>query len=302
MNIFGVMAGFVLASELGEWGAKVIAGSDGKTGRSAEWWGTATRVMMAALIVMGTVALATGRRPATNGWPFAIGLRETPSILAHDAARFAGRPGMPMRCLAIGLDQAAVYLYHNSPERKPFMDPRLEVATKATFETFLSLDKAMNEGRPGWSERVERMGGPSILLNHGGAEATLLDDPRWRCVYFDAVASVFLPSRRKDLEAPYPTIDFAARYFMASRGEHAARGLDDALGESRGLLGIGYSLPANGVLTWTQRFSMLLLAGARAREALAVSGGDADAWLALGCALWYPPENVTSHTAGPAEA
>ncbi len=228
VNVFGVMAGFVIASGLGEWAAKVIAGSTGAAGRRREWWGLATRAVMATLIVMGTVAAATGRLPTTDGWPFALGLRETPSIFAHDAARFAGRPGMPMRGLAFDLTQAAVYLYHNSPERKPFMDPRLEVATKATFETYIWLEKAMNEGRSGWSELVERMGAPSILLGHTkefGAEATLLVDPRWRCVYFDAVASVFLASRRKDLEALYPTIDFAARHFLARRGDRAAQGL-----------------------------------------------------------------------------
>ena len=61
VNIFGVMAGFVLASGLGEWAAKVIAGSTGAAVRRREWWGLATRVVMAALIVMGTVAAATGR-------------------------------------------------------------------------------------------------------------------------------------------------------------------------------------------------------------------------------------------------
>jgi tetratricopeptide (TPR) repeat protein len=304
VNIFGIMAGFVLASGLGEWTAKVIAGSTGTSVRRREWWGLATRAVMAALIMMGTVAVATGRLTTSNGWPFALGLRETPSIFAHEAARFAGRPGMPLRCLAFGLDQAAVFLYHNSPERKPFMDPRLEVASTTTFENYLWLEKAMIEGRPGWSEPVERMGGPSILLDHNtrfGAEATLLSDPRWRCVYFDAVASVFLPSRRKELDASYPTIDFAARYFLARRGDHTARRLDEALGESLGLVRMAQALPANGTVTWTQRLPILLLAGARAREALTVSPGAARGWLALGCALWYPPENATLQPAGPAE-
>jgi tetratricopeptide (TPR) repeat protein len=305
VNLFGVMAGFVLASGLGEWTAKVVAGSTEAARRRREWWGLATRVVMAALIVTGTVAAATGRLPTTNRWPLALGLRETPSIFAHEAARFAGRPGMPMRGLAFDLTQAAVYLYHNSPERKPFMDPRLEVATKATFETYFWLHKAMNEGRPGWSELVERMGGPSILLDHTtafGAEATLLADPRWRCVYFDAVASVFLTSRRKDLEASYPTIDFAARHFLARRGDHAARRLDEAFGESRGLVLMGYSLPTKGAVMWTQRLPVLLLAGAQAREALAISSGEARGWLAFGSAVWYLSQDLTSHPAGPAEA
>ena len=52
---------------------------------------------------------------------------------------------------------AAVLMYHNAPERKTFMDPRLEVASTATFETYVWLDKAISEGRPD-VHRVERMG------------------------------------------------------------------------------------------------------------------------------------------------
>lgn len=212
---------------------------------------------------------------------------------------------MPVRGLAFDLTQSAVYLYHNSPQRKPFMDPRLEVATKATFETYFWLHKAMNEGRSGWSEVVERMGDPLILLDHTkefGAEATLLADLRWRCVYFDAVASVFLASRREDLEAPYPTIDFAARHFLARRRDHATRGWDQAFGESRGLVLMGYTLQTKGAMTCMQRLPIFLLAGARAREALAISSGEARGWLALGSALWYLSEDLTSQPAGPAEA
>ena len=57
-----------------------------------------------------------------------------------------------------------------------------------------------------------------------------------------------------------------------------------------------------GRLTWTQRLPILLLAGARAREALAISSGEARGWLALGSALWSLSEDLTSHPAGPAEA
>ncbi len=269
VNIFGLMAGFVLASQLGEWAAKVRTANTGQSRQRAEPWGLATRVVTAALIMLGTLGAATGRLPAPLAWPFTLGFRETPSIYAHDAARFAGRPGMPMRCLALGLDQAAVFLYHNAPERKPFMDPRLEVASRSTFETYLWLDKALNDSRPGWSEPVERMGGPSILLDHNKrfwAEATLLADPRWRCVYFDAVASVFLPSRRKDLETPYPTIDFAARFFLARTGDRAASEVYDPAGESLGLVCLGYALATNGAMPWMQRLPIFLLAGPAPRS------------------------------------
>ena len=93
------------------------------------------------------------------------------------------------------LGQAGVYLFHNGPQRKLFIDGRLEVPGRETFETYVRLENMLNEGRHGWAEPVRRMGDPLILLGHAkefGAEATLLTDPAWRCIYFDAVASVFV--------------------------------------------------------------------------------------------------------------
>jgi tetratricopeptide (TPR) repeat protein len=304
INIFGVIAGFVLASEFGEWAADWIESQKESACPTGKWWGLAARGTLAAIVLAATVAAATDRLPSAVAWPFPLGLRESPRVLAHDAARFAGQAGMPLRCLAFGLDPAAVFLYHNAPERKPFMDPRLEVASKATFETYLWLDKAMIEGRPGWSEPVERMGEPSILLDHNkrfGSEATLLADTRWRCVYFDAVASVFVPSRRTDLEAAYPTIDFAARFFHEQPGMRREPGPNGQIEEALGLVCLGHALPAQGALTWTQRLPILLQASARARAAIAVRPENAKGWLALACGLLFTPESVTSRAAGPAD-
>jgi tetratricopeptide (TPR) repeat protein len=163
----------------------------------------------------------------------------------------------------------------------------------------------MSEGRPSWSDRVERLGVPLILLDHNNqfaAEATLLAEPRWRCVFFDEVASVFLDGRRNDLEAPYPTIDFAARHFLARPEERAARGLAEAFSESRGYAGVGAALAARETATWSQRAPILLLAGARAREALAIRSNEAKVWMTLGSALWSLSEDLAPGPAGPAQA
>ena len=99
-NIFGLIAGFVLASGLGDWAAKVFARGSETVSWQREWCGAATRVVMAGLIAIGAVRAAAGQLATTGGRPFALGLRETPSTFAHEASRFAGRPGMPMRaCL-----------------------------------------------------------------------------------------------------------------------------------------------------------------------------------------------------------
>ena len=117
--------------------------------------------------------------------------------------------------LVFDLGQAAVYLFHNGPERKIFMDGRLEIPSRETFQTYVRLENILNEGRHGWAEPVGRMGDPLILLDHEkefGAEATILSDPEWRCIYFDAVASVFL-SRCRGLETSFPSVDFVMRHF-----------------------------------------------------------------------------------------
>ena len=79
----------------------------------------------------------------------------------HEAALFAGRPGMPERRLALDLRQAGVYLFHNGPERKLYIDGRLEVPSRQTFQTFVRLSSLLREGRPGWAEAVERTGRPA---------------------------------------------------------------------------------------------------------------------------------------------
>ena len=68
VNIFGLIAGFVLASGLGDWAAKVFARGSGTVGRRREWWGAATRVVMAGLIAIGDRRV---RLPAN--WPRQVG-------------------------------------------------------------------------------------------------------------------------------------------------------------------------------------------------------------------------------------
>ena len=100
---------------------------------------------------------------------------------AHEAARFAGRPGLPDHALVFSLTQAGVYLFHNGPDRKPFLDGRLEVPSRATFEAYVRLNQQLATGGQEWSDVLRQMGDPLILLDHDRnfrGEATLLVDPR----------------------------------------------------------------------------------------------------------------------------
>jgi hypothetical protein len=261
-----------------QWIARLEAGSRG-TG-AAIGVDCAAGAVLASILWLAMIAAAAGWFSPVMWGLFPMGLHERPLTFAHAAARFAARPGMPERALVLELAQASVYLFHNAPERKPFIDPRLEVPSRTTFETYVRLDQWMNLGHPGWSEVIGRMGNPLILLDHAkshGAEATLLIDPRWHCVYYDAVASVFLPRSRTDLEPLYPTIDFAARHFQGtSVGRGAIDGLE-ARGEARGLFLMGWALLPRKDATWTYRIPVLLVAGDRGREALTARPDDARA-------------------------
>ena len=123
---------------------------------------------------------------------------------------------MPDRALVFDVGQTGVYLYHNGPDRKLFMDSRLEIPSLETFRTYISLEQWLQHGDARWTEAVRRMGDPLILIAHeenADAVATLLADRGWRCVWFDPVAAVFLPDHDSQLKSVYPTVDFAARYF-----------------------------------------------------------------------------------------
>jgi tetratricopeptide (TPR) repeat protein len=303
-SFFALVSGFVIARNFNDWIARLGAGHNETQTRVAIRIDRALGAVLTSLLWLAIVAAAAGWWSPVKWGLFPMGLRERPLTFAHAAARFAGRPGMPGHALVFELAQAAVYLFHNAPERRPFIDPRLEVPTQKTFETYVQLDHWLNVGHPAWSEVIGRMGNPLILLDHAkncGAEATLLIDPRWRCVHFDAVASVFLPRSRADLEPLYPTIDFAGRHFQRTALAGVTGDADEGRGEARGLVLIGLALVRRKDATWMHRIPVLLLASDRARAAVARAPADARAWLALGDALWSQAPDLLNRPSGPVE-
>jgi hypothetical protein len=87
-------------------------------------------------------------------------------LFPHDAIQFAGREGMPDRALVCGLEQSNVYVYHNGPARKTYMDARLEVPSLATFQNYLTIEKLLSEGDPHWADAVARLDNPLVILAH----------------------------------------------------------------------------------------------------------------------------------------
>ena len=272
MSLFGLAAGFVTTRNLGEWAAELMVEPPAQNRRSIVPWvkEVTPRVVIAGVAGLLIFTIVSGRTFGGAGEPQRLGLRERPLLYAHDAARFAAAPGLPDRALAFDLTQASVYVFHNGPERKIFMDGRLEIPTRETFQTYVRLENMLNEGRQSWAERIHRMGDPLIVLDHKkefGAEATLLRDPEWRCVYYDAVASVFL-SRRRGLETSFPSVDFLNRHFHDPEWQ-AIPPIPWGLAEAKGLLDLGSALQYRDRLTGPLPLSLRLLACDRFRQAIA---------------------------------
>jgi hypothetical protein len=311
ISLFALVAGFVLAWNLGEWGAELrpSAQLDLSARRMVSVYPTRLAMPVVLCVLAGVLlfTIISNRlfRDADDERQF--GAFASPLAYAHDAARFAGRAGLPERALAFSLRQASIYTFHNGPQRKVFIDCQNEVHVRDTFERYVRLDHLLNEGRTGWSEALHEMGEPLILLDHEknfGAEATLLVHPDWRCVYYDAIASVFISSRQRELEASVPTVDFAARHF-SDPVWRAVSPVPWGLAEAKALLKLCSQLPsrmpAGPTAGWSLRFSLMLLASDRIRQAMCSQTAVAAAWTLLGNCHWNMAPDLTVPPPGPRE-
>jgi len=164
--------------------------------RPRDWNGLAL-VGVASLVLF----VLSGGLYAWAGEGRTVGFGERPNWFAHDACRFIGRSG-PERIVAFNLGQAAVCMVHASPTHKLFMDPRLEVNSVETFERYLAGLRRLWRGQPDWEAplgidyaRADDL--PALLIERGvlaRAADMLARDPRWRRVFADPVATVFVPS------------------------------------------------------------------------------------------------------------
>jgi hypothetical protein len=116
----------------------------------------------------------------------------------HDAARFAGQPGFPARAFVASPGSAAVFIFHNGPERKVFIDGRLEVATRRTIQDYEMILGAMYRADASWQSALVSEQGelPVVVLDTRLASRAILgmlQTPGWRLVYFDRIGAVFLP-------------------------------------------------------------------------------------------------------------
>jgi tetratricopeptide (TPR) repeat protein len=296
---FALVGGTLLAWNFGEWATELTALC--RPGRMRVALGWALRAGLAGGLAAWVAVLLADRYYVHTGEPRHFAFREQPLEFAHDAATFAGRRGMPDRALIYDVGQAGVYVWHNAPRCKPFIDGRFEMPDRQTFETYVKVEQWMADGDPRWESAVAAMGDPLLLLEHQHhypAEARLLMHPRWRCVYYDALASVFV---RRGAAADFPTLDSARRHFRdpAAPPVPAVRGA--ALREQRALFQLAASLPPTPAAGWRWRVPVLLAGLDLARLALEEEPTSAEAWVLLGGCCWRLDPDLTTPPPAPAE-
>ena len=220
------------------------------------------RSALACLLAAWLAAIGSGAWNEHVASGHRLGLGEMAGEFAHGAARFAGREGLPDRAIAFDLGMASLYVYHNGPDKKIFMDPRLEVPSLETFNNYVAIDDSLHGRGDAWRTALEPLGRPLVLLDHRShamGEALLLTDGDWRCIYFDPLASVFVSGRSDVSQREFPAVDIARRHFAAGE-EPAADGKFAARLEGEALIRLGSELCPRPSVAWSWRIPAQWLA------------------------------------------
>jgi tetratricopeptide (TPR) repeat protein len=207
---FAAVVGTLTAWNVGEWVA-AIRERDPNVGRF---------LMLPRLAALGTigaafVAVVSGAFYALAGEGRTVAFGEEPLWYPYEAIEFAGQLGMPTRFLSFHDGYAALYEHEHGPERKVYVDARLEVIGPALYERYTELRRRIVEDAPGWARALDEIGRPAVLVGHVDnvvVGATLLNSPGWRCVWFDSIAAVFVHEAYTGVVQAH-TVDFAARHF-----------------------------------------------------------------------------------------
>lgn len=203
-NIFSLISGFVACENFAE---AVLVPIARKTNRSetpnnsllyTKWMAGLTSVL-SILVVTGiwndgiwidgnwNIPIGEKNKP--------FGLGEASNWFIHDAAKFAAQEGFPKRAFVANIGQAEVYVYHNGPDHKVFMDARLEVCSQQTFMQLNDALLAMQTGSSRWLNEYREDEIPVVILDSRTVRQAIngmLITPFWRLVFADRSAAVFL--------------------------------------------------------------------------------------------------------------
>ncbi len=156
-----------------------------------------------------------------------------------------------------------------------------------------------------WDDDVLRLGDPLILIGHEGwteAEATVLAHPRWRCVYFDEIASVFVPRRGPSSSPGIPDVNFAASHENGPASAPSPEERDRAAIEVQAILRLSPALRRRGGDPWRSRIPMLIGASDRVRGQLSGESSDPTPWRLLGLIAWELVPDLTRPPPGPTDS
>ena len=207
-NIFAFVSGFIACENLNEAFAAPAQVPNARSRLHATW---AMIVVVAGLIV----TVITGIWAQIGEANKRFGLGQAPDWFIHDASLFAGGPGFPQRALVANNGQAAVYIYHNAPDRLVFLDGRLEVCSLETFKAYNSIHAAMAQGNPVWQTIFQQNEGelPIVILDSHYSLLQIrgmLTTKGWRLVFADRTAAVFLDDEQAD-KLSLPKIELPTR-------------------------------------------------------------------------------------------
>ncbi len=219
---FAAVVGTLTAWNFGEWAGAVRRFRDrtepqtasGSIGQAGTNW---------LLPRLSTIAVVSGLFVfVVGGWFYdlcgekrTVGLGEEKLWFPHEAAEFLGKEGMPERFVAFHVGHASLAEYYNSPQRKGYVDARLEIVGPSLFRSYLELEDDIHPQKTTWENKLDGLGRPSVLIEHelhAIIGATLLASQHWKCVWFDLIGAVFVHDMYAGIVNEHE-VDFATRHF-----------------------------------------------------------------------------------------
>jgi tetratricopeptide (TPR) repeat protein len=277
---FAAVAGTVTAWNLGEWVAALRKRRELLGGAEPSRWALPERPLAFAIVAVMLLWVGSGQFFRMTGEGRTIGFGEESVWFAHEAAKFAGKAGMPSRFLSFHNAHAALFELYHGPERKVYIDPRLEVAGADLFLRYIALEKRIEGNEPGWEAELAEMGRPVIMSDHeynSEIGATLFRSDHWRCVWFDTIAALFVHDSFSS-EVRTDAVDFADRHFRPAPGK-VSGDLRELIAASKALAKYVVLLgPAGGEKTR----SLAWLGLDNARALLRQEPDSLDGWMNLG--------------------
>jgi tetratricopeptide (TPR) repeat protein len=242
------------------------------------------------VIALVLASVASGLFYRFTGEGRVVGLGFEPLWFPHEAVKFSGRPEMPPRFASFSFGWAPLYSYHFGPDRKVFIDPRLEVAGPDLYERYVDLERRITLKAPGWPEALDALERPVILIGHAGLSdpgemartgVALLAHPRWELVYFDPQASVYVHDSYQEVVRSH-RVDLQARHFGRDRRSEP-QGTVALLAGARSLWSYALGLQEQGRLDLVQ--TVIPLGLDYARRVLASEPENPNAWKLFGLLL-----------------